>query len=141
MNGQLQIIDQREVLGKDFKIYGTKEEPLFLAKDVANWIGHSQADVMIRKVDEDEKVLNTVHTLGGSQKSWFLTENGLYEVLMQSRKSIAMTFKGEVKQILKQIRMTGGYIPVKEEETAEQLMTRALMVAQKTLEQKDLLLK
>lgn len=34
----LMIIDEREVLGKEFKMYGTKENPLFLAKDVANWI-------------------------------------------------------------------------------------------------------
>lgn len=157
MNGQLQIIDQREVLGKDFKIYGTKEEPLFLAKDVAEWIDYSKDSKgnyrlykMMEMVDEDEKIKHIVNTTNGgvslagvrkTQEAWFLTENGLYEVLMQSRKSIAMTFKREVKQILKQIRLTGGYIPVKEEETAEQLMARALMVAQKTLEQKDLLLK
>ena len=35
-------------------------------------------------VDEDEKVVNNVYTLGGNQKAWFLTEDGLYEVLMQS---------------------------------------------------------
>jgi hypothetical protein len=35
---ELQIIDQREVLGKDFRIYGDFENPLFLAKDVAKWI-------------------------------------------------------------------------------------------------------
>ena len=38
---ELQIIEQREVLGKDFKIYGDFENPLFLAKDVAEWIEHS----------------------------------------------------------------------------------------------------
>ena len=144
MNRQLQIIDQREVLGKDFKIYGTKEEPLFLAKDVANWIEHSKVSIMLNSVDEDEKVKvnNTyLENRTGGQGTWFLTEDGLYEVLMQSRKPIAKAFKKEVKQILKQIRLTGGYISVKEEETAEQLMARALIVAQKTLEQKDLLLK
>ena len=33
---ELQVINEQEVLGKQFKMYGTKEEPLFLAKDVAN---------------------------------------------------------------------------------------------------------
>ena len=70
-----------------------KSNPLFLAKDVAEWIEHSQADVMIKNVDEDEKVLNSIQTLGGTQNAWFLTENGLYEVLMQSRKPIAKEFK------------------------------------------------
>lgn len=97
-------------MGKEFRIYGTPEEPLFLAKDVATWLEHSQADVMIRKVDDNEKVLNNVQTLGGNQQSWFLTEDGLYEVLMQSRKPIAKEFKKEVKIILKSIRQHGAYM-------------------------------
>ncbi|MDY7432027.1 phage antirepressor KilAC domain-containing protein [Bacillus sp. V26] len=106
----LEIIDQRELLGHEFKIYGTYEEPLFLAKDVATWIGHTATHMMVKSVDEDEKVRKNVSTLGGDQDSWFLTEDGLYEVLMQSRKSIAKKFKKEVKQILKTIRKTGGYV-------------------------------
>ena len=105
----LQVIDQREVLSKDFKIYGDLENPLFLAKDVADWIEHSQPSVMLKKVDDDEKVMNNVHTLGGNQEAWFLTEDGLYEVLMQSRKPIAKKFKKEVKRILKDIRKHGMY--------------------------------
>lgn len=101
----------RQLLCKNFRIYGTKENPLFLAKDVANWIEHSDVSTMLRKVDEDEKVTNNVCTLGGNQEMWFLTEDGLYEVLMQSRKPIAKAFKKEVKAILKQIRQTGGYVP------------------------------
>lgn len=107
---QLQVIEERELLGKDFKIYGTLENPLFLARDVAEWIEHSQSIKMIENVDKEEKVMNIVHTLGGNQSAWFLTEDGLYEVLMQSRKPIAKEFKKEVKKILKQIRLTGGYV-------------------------------
>jgi excisionase family DNA binding protein len=107
---QLQVIEERELLGKDFKIYGTLENPLFLARDVAEWIEHSQSIKMIENVDKEEKVMKIVHTLGGNQSAWFLTEDGLYEVLMQSRKPIAKEFKKEVKKILKQIRLTGGYV-------------------------------
>lgn len=46
---------------------------------------------------------------GSTNKQWFLTEDGLYEVLMQSRKPIAKAFKKEVKQILKTIRLNGMY--------------------------------
>ncbi|MER0468124.1 phage antirepressor KilAC domain-containing protein [Bacillus cabrialesii subsp. cabrialesii] len=108
----LEIIDQRDLLGHQFRIYGTFEEPLFLAKDVAEWIDYdvSSLNKMIRHVDEDEKVRKTVPTLGGNQESWLLTEDGLYEVLMQSRKPIAKEFKKEVKKILKTIRKTGGYV-------------------------------
>ena len=90
-------------------IYNTIENPLFLAKDVAEWIEHSQVSRMIQSVDEDEKVVNIVHTLGGNQKSWFLTEDGLYEVFMQSLKPIAKQFKKKIKEILKEIRKTGHY--------------------------------
>ena len=110
MSGELTIFEQREVLGVDFKIYGSCEEPLFLAKDVANWIGHSDTSTMVRNIDEDEKVTNNVCTLGGIQNALFLTEDGLYEVLMQSRKPIAKEFKKKVKEILKDIRKTGGYV-------------------------------
>lgn len=107
---KLQIIEQREVLGKEFKIYGDFGNPLFLAKDVAEWIEHSNPRVMLNTVDENEKVVNNVYTLGGVQESWFLTEDGLYEVLMQSRKPIAKAFKKEVKIILKTIRQNGMYV-------------------------------
>jgi len=106
---ELRIIEQREVLNKNFTVYGDFENPLFLAKDVAEWIEHSNATVMLQGIDESEKVLNNVYTLGGNQESWFLTEDGLYEVLMQSRKPIAKQFKAQVKQILREIRKTGKY--------------------------------
>lgn len=92
------------LMGKTFNVYGTVEEPLFRAKDVAEWIEHSDVHKMVQSVDDDEKVRNIVHTLGGNQESWFLTENGVYEVLMLSRKPIAKEFKKEVKKMLHTLR-------------------------------------
>ena len=70
---ELQIIEQREVLGKDFKIYGDYENPLFLAKDVAESdFEHSNARMMLQSVDDDEKVVKNAYTLGGNQEQWFL---------------------------------------------------------------------
>ena len=131
---QLQIINQQEVLGKDFKIYGTKDNPLFLAKDVAEWIEHSKPSMMLNSIDEEEKLKETLFTSGQNREMWFLTEDGLYEVLMQSRKPIAKAFKKEVKKILKQIRQTGGYIPTNEEDDDETIMAKALLIANKTIE-------
>jgi len=114
MQSKLQIVKQQEVLGKDFKIYGDFENPLFLAKDVAEWIEYSsngkggyKVSQMLASVDDDEKIkaclgANNVVTQvshGGHRANtemWFLTEDGLYEVLMQSRKPIAKLFKKEV---------------------------------------------
>lgn len=104
------MINEQEVLGKKFRIYGDFENPLFLAKDVATWIEHSNARMMLQSIDEDEKVVNNVYTLGGLQEAWFLTEDGLYEVLMQSRKPIAKQFKKRVKEILKGLRTGKCYV-------------------------------
>ena len=102
---EVQVLENEVTLmGKTFNVYGTVEEPLFRAKDVADWIEHSDVSVMLRSVDEDEKEANIVRTLGGNQEAWFLTENGVYEVLMLSRKPIAKEFKKEVKKMLHALR-------------------------------------
>ena len=104
----LQVIEQREILGKQLTMYGNFEEPLFLAKEVANWIDYSESNVskMLSNIDDDEKTTRTIITSGSNYQTqaWFLTEDGLYEVLMQSRKPIAKQFKKEVKTLLKNIR-------------------------------------
>ena len=65
---------------------------LFLAKDVAEWIEHTDLSRMVSLVDKEEKLVSTILSSGQNGKMWFLTENGLYEVLMQSRKLIAKDF-------------------------------------------------
>ena len=64
---------------------------------------------MLDKIDEDEKLVGTLFRSGQNREAWFLTENGLYEVLMQSRKPLAKEFKKKVKEILKSIRKHGLY--------------------------------
>lgn len=102
---EVKLVSTKQVLGKELNIYGSIDEPLFLAKDVAEWIEHSDVSMMLRKIDGDEKVsLTNPNNVCGGQKAWFLTEDGLYELLMQSRKPIAKQFKKEVKRILKELR-------------------------------------
>lgn len=112
----LTVLSRQTVLDKDFVVYGTVENPLFLAKDVAEWIDYTKTskgafDVsnMLKSIDEDEKLVRTIFVSGQNRECSFVTENGLYEILMLSRKPIAKQFKKEVKKILHQIRMTGGY--------------------------------
>ena len=114
----LEVIYNQEVLGKDFQIYGTNDEPLFLAKDAALWLEMdiSSINKMLTNVDEDEKLLGIVFRAGQNREMWFLREEGLLELLMQSRKPIARAFKKEVKAILKQIRLTGGVVIENREE-------------------------
>ncbi|HBJ02389.1 MAG TPA: phage antirepressor Ant [Lysinibacillus sp.] len=131
---QLQVIHEQEVLTKKFKVYGSPECPLFLAKDVADWIEHSDTSKMIRSVDDDEKLIRTLFLSGQNRESWFLTEDGLYEVLMQSRKPIARQFKKQVKNILKEIRLNGGYIDTNEDDDEMTILAKGFLIAQKTIE-------
>lgn len=118
---EIKVINEQTVLGKNFKIYGDFENPLFLAKDVAEWIDYSktkegfyQVSQMLANVDDDEKLtINILNSEGKAHNQSFLTEDGLYEVLMLSRKPIAKQFKKEVKKILHQLRTKGGYITEK----------------------------
>lgn len=115
---QLKVLNEQEVLGKQFKVYGTPDNPLFMAKDVAAWIDYSKdgkgnynVSAMISSIDEDEKqkIFTNLNNNEVGSNTWFLTEDGLYEVLMQSRKPIAKQFKKKVKEILKDIRKHGIY--------------------------------
>lgn len=116
----LEVLNEQEVLGKHFRVYGTIDEPLFLAKDVAEWIEHTDLSRMVDLVDEDEKLKRTLYVSGQNREVWLLTEDGLYEVLMQSRKPIAKQFKKKVKEILHTIRKHGAYMT---ESTLEQAIT------------------
>lgn len=109
------VIKETEVLGRMFKVYGTVEEPLFLAKDIAERIGHSNVGKMVSdaELEDDEfrkENIEITYSYGNevrtrNQEVLMLTENGLYEVLMQSRKPIAKQFKKEIKKILKTLRL------------------------------------
>lgn len=94
------------ILNTEFNMYGTVDEPLFLAVDVAEMIEYSvdKAHQMLELVDDDEKLTDTIYRGGQKREVWFLTENGLYELLMQSRKPIAKRFKLEIKKLLHQMR-------------------------------------
>lgn len=108
----MQVVATTNFHGQPLDIYGDTQAPWFRAKDVASMIDYSVASMnkFLQAVDEDEKERKNIPTLGGIQKTWFLTEQGLYEVLFQSRKPIAKEFKKAVKQILKEIRTQGYYM-------------------------------
>ncbi|MFJ7306705.1 BRO-N domain-containing protein [Peribacillus frigoritolerans] len=127
-------MQQQEVLGQEFKDYGNAENPIFLAKDIAEWIEHNKPSEMIRSVDTDEKLMSIITLAVQNSEMWFLTEDELYELLMHSRKPIAKAFKQEVKTI----RKDGGYIPTNEvNDDVVTIMAKALVVALKTIERKS----
>ncbi|MQW23210.1 MULTISPECIES: phage antirepressor KilAC domain-containing protein [unclassified Lactococcus] len=100
----------QNVDGFKAKIYGTAENPLFLAKDIAEMLEIKNNRDMLNNIDDDEKLMSVVSTSGQNRNMWFLTEDGLYEVLMQSRKQQAKLFKKKVKETMKTIRKHGAYM-------------------------------
>lgn len=139
-NNEIQVLNTSELLGRKFTVYGTAVQPLFLAQDVAEMVEIKNISDLMKRVDDDEKTL--VNTIGlndgiGNPNKWFLTEDGLYEVLMQSRKPVAKQFKKGVKQILKEIRTKGGYISAQIDESPEVIMAKALKLADDAIKRKD----
>lgn len=106
----VEVVGTLEIGGHEFNVYGDFLEPLFLASEVAKLLNERDGYTVARKVHESEKATQNVCTPGGVQSSTFLTEFGLYEVFMKSTKVEGVKWKTEVKQQLKTIRLTGGYI-------------------------------
>lgn len=69
---EITLISKSTFLGKEIDVYGNAENPLFLAKDVAAWIERSDVSMMMRNVDEEEKVTSIVLTLEEIRTPGFL---------------------------------------------------------------------
>lgn len=96
-----ELLQTTQLCGVSLSVYGTPAEPLFKAKEVADILGLTNPSDLIQRVDEDERAK---FNLGRQGETWLLTEQGLYEVLMQSRKPVARQFKAGVKALLKALR-------------------------------------
>lgn len=132
---EIKIINKSTFLDKEIDVWGSVEQPLFRAKDVASWLLIKNVSDLVKRVDNDEVHRFNLGSLQG--ETWFLTEDGLYEVLMQSRKPIAKQFKKGVKAILHEIRTKGGYIASSVNDTPEAIMARALKIADETLKRNE----
>lgn len=118
-------------------------EGWLVGKDVAEVLGYSNtSDVLKKHVDIEDKGVAKCDTLGGSQEMIVINESGLYSLVLRSKLPGAKKFRRWVtSEVLPQIRKTGGYIPISEEMSEEEIMAKALIISQKTIEKKDELLK
>ena len=109
-------------------------EPWFVASDALEILGVDRTS--LRGLDEDEKGVDSIHTLGGVQGVTVISESGLYSLILRSRKPEAKTFKRWIThEVIPSIRKTGTYgVP---QLTGPELMATALIEAQSMLEAKD----
>ena len=114
-------------------------EPWFVGKDVADMLGYRNArDAISKHVDDEDKGVAKCDTLGGSQDLAIINESGLYSLILSSKLPDAKKFKRWVTaEVIPSIRKHGGYIAGQENMSDEELIARALMVAQHKIEERD----
>ena len=113
-------------------------EPWFVLKDVCNILGISKYRDTAARLDADERGSVEVDTLGGTQQVIAVNESGLYHVILRSDKPEAAPFRKWVtSEVLPSIRKNGGYIAGQDQLTPEELMAKALLVANKTLADRE----
>jgi prophage antirepressor-like protein len=107
----MEILEAFVINNNEYKIniLWKDDEALFKANDIADVLEIQNIRSSIINFDEDEKVLCNSITTGGNQDTIFLTENGVYRLLMQSRKPIAKPFQKWLCSVIKSIRKTGKY--------------------------------
>jgi len=114
-------------------------EPLFCLADVCAAIGiKNHRDVKNRLDRDDVGQIDTIDSLGRIQPVTYVTESGLYDVIIRSDSESAKPFRRWViSEVLPAIRKTGGYIIAKEEDTPEIIMARAYLIATDTIERQN----
>lgn len=114
-------------------------EPWFVLKDVCAVLGLGTPARVAERLEEDE--VSSTHltdSLGRQQDMTIINESGLYNVILRSDKPEARPFRKWVTaEVLPSIRKTGGYISGQDSLSPEELMAKALMVARKTLAERD----
>lgn len=112
------------------------DAPYFVGKDVADILGYQNGSRDInRHVDEDDRRKEMLFDGNQDKETILINESGLYSLILSSKMPNAKKFKHWVTaEVLPSIRKTGGYIVGQEQLTDAELMAKALMVAQKTIE-------
>lgn len=102
----------------DVRVLEIEGNPWFVAKDICQALNHTNSRVAISSLDDDEKGVRKVYTLGGMQELTIINESGLYSLIVRSNKPEAKIFKKWVtSEVLPAIRKHGGYLtPAKTEE-------------------------
>ena len=136
MTNEIRIFESPE-FGQIRTVKDEKGEPWFCLRDVCKVLGLKQGDVC-QRLAKGLVSTQPLSTRGGTQMANFVNEDGLYDVILDSRKPSARAFRKWVtSEVLPQIRKTGGYIPLNAEDDEKTILAKALRIANRTLEQKD----
>lgn len=123
----------------DIRTSGTSDKPMFCLADVCRVLELGNPSQVKTRLQKGGVITNEVtDSLGRLQEMTFVNEANLYKCIFQSRKPQAEAFQDWVcGEVLPSIRKTGGYIATKADDTPEEIMARALVVAQETIARKE----
>ena len=156
-NGAHNVNKQRKLMSNEiqpFEFEGNKvraladgDEVMFVASDIAKILGYRDAANLARNLDDDERGIHEVSTPSGTQNMTVITESGLYRSILNRETAYVKEPEAQAfvkrfqrwvtHEVLPSIRKTGGYIPTSESDSDEDIMARAVLVAQKTIEHKN----
>ena len=136
MNNEIQIFNYND---REVRTIQKDGEPWFVLKDVCGILSLGTPARVAERLDADEVSLtHLIDSIGRKQETTIINESGLYNVILRSDKPEAKPFRKWVtSEVLPSIRKTGGYIAGQENLTPAELMASALMVAQKTLAERE----
>ena len=131
-------IFSNELFG-DIRVIEKENEAWFVGKDVAERLGYSDPrSTVSKKIDNDDKGVAKIETPSGIQEMTIINESGLYSLVLSSKLESAKQFKRWItKEVIPQIRKTGGYIPIDNNMSDSEIMAKALIVAQNTINKKN----
>ena len=121
------------------RVISIEDEPWLVGKDVAQALGYTDTDQALRRhVDDEDKLTRNFDGSGQNRGMTIINESGLYSLVLASKLPTARKFRRWVtSEVLPSIRKTGGYIQGQQELSPEELMAKALLVAHKTLEDRE----
>lgn len=112
--------------------------PLFCANDVAKVLGYARPADAITAHCKGSANYRPLETPGGIQRVRFITEGDMYRLIASSKLPAAERFeRWTYDTVLPSIRKTGGYIPATEADSDEDILAKAVLIAQKTIDLKN----
>lgn len=131
---ELQIFSNSEF--GEIRTVTKDNEPWFVAKDISDKLGYAQTSNMMKRIDTEDSISSILD--GMNMKSILINESGLYSAIIGSKLESARRFKHWVtSEVLPSIRKNGGYIAGQENLSDEELLSKALLVAQNKIAERD----
>lgn len=136
MNELVKVFECEDI--GNVRVINDTDNILFVAKDICDCLGLSEVSNSLKRLDDDEKLIRKLFVSGQNRDTWVITESGLYSLVLTSNKPEAKKFKKWItSEVIPSIRKNGGYIVEKEDDTDDDILARALVIAQDKIRKRE----